>query len=82
MPITSHYVVSSIPYYCCHGSSLSAFECCFSSRRTNASSSVHHTGLWVCLISLIVPYFNSVVFMVHVPFNLIIFSFPSNMFHL
>ncbi|RVW39471.1 ABC transporter C family member 2 [Vitis vinifera] len=43
MPITSHFVVSSIPYHHCNGSSLPAVGCCFTSWCTNARSSVSNT---------------------------------------
>lgn len=80
MPITSHFVVSSIPYHHCNGSSLPAVGCCFTSWCTNARSSVSNTGMWV---SLWLPFsFFLVVHSAHFKFVdfifLIIFSLSTN----
>ena len=44
MPTTSWFMVSSISYHYCYGSSLSAIGCCITSWFPNVSSNVPHTG--------------------------------------
>ena len=52
MPITSHFVVSSLSNYYCNGSSLPRIRCCFPSWCFVASSYVSITGTNVHLLNL------------------------------